>query len=230
MKDLINIRTLAHQFLIKQGIHKLYITYEELEEICQNLGYDVRTYNEAENIIEKLNLQESTKRDSFTYNKNNVMLVLIRGDLSYGRKIRVLAHEIGHIYIGHKSHCGIIGDSSDHAREQQQEDEANTFAYEIIATTCVLRKLKIYSTAQITSYTFLNHDDSEEVLHNLKFFKSLPTDTKVLEQYKDFIEEYTPPNNYLSTGKLILGLISAFGLGICVTLLIISLYYRNGGF
>ena len=64
-------------------------------------------------------------------NDNKIYLVLYDGDCSYGKEHMnwTLAHEVGHIYLGHKKD------------EEIEEIEAHWFAAELLAPEIIIRKI-----------------------------------------------------------------------------------------
>jgi hypothetical protein len=71
----------------------------------------------------------------FTYADKNYRIVFIHEDLNEEEKTKILAHENGHIYLGHFSSSQVIG------KDVQEEYEANEFAH-YLQTDSVSTKLK----------------------------------------------------------------------------------------
>ena len=69
----------------------------------------------------------------------------------------LLAHELGHIVLGHMSDSSVLGYKPGGLINEGQEDEANEFALEFLAPVCILCKNHI-STPQLISETTLLDD------------------------------------------------------------------------
>lgn len=106
------------------------LSYGTLKEIVGCQGYTVVEYNHIFNdedvgkLIEALKLSDNIIRSrGFAYADQNHRIVFIHEDLSDAEKLVVLAHEAGHIYLGHMSSTPIIG------CDVQEEHEANEFSH-----------------------------------------------------------------------------------------------------
>lgn len=114
-----------------------------------------------------------------------------------GRKRFTVAHELGHIFLGHPLVAGF------HARAiggnlPPTESEANIFASRFLSPACVLWGLNICSAADIAKLCELSHEAAEvraermaELYKRQKFLTS-PLEKQVYEQFKGFIEENRP--------------------------------------
>ncbi len=106
------------------------LSYGTLKKVVEKQGYTVVEYNhifndeEVSKLIEALKLSDNIIRSrGFTYADQNHRIVFVHEDLSDAEKLVVLAHEAGHIYLGHMSSTPIIG------RDVQEEHEANEFSH-----------------------------------------------------------------------------------------------------
>ncbi len=114
-----------------------------------------------------------------------------------GRKRFTIAHELGHIFLGHPLIAGF------HARTvggklPPTENEANIFASRFLAPACALWGLGLRSAADIAKACEISMESAEiraermaELYKRQKFLTS-PLEKKVYEQFKDFIEENRP--------------------------------------
>lgn len=79
------------------------ISYQELEDYVRSLGVTVLSYSKGEALIKKRNLQKrAEKRESFLYMNDSglVKVIFIKDDVE--NKEFLLAHELGHLLLGHK--------------------------------------------------------------------------------------------------------------------------------
>lgn len=117
----------GRKFLLEY--HVAFLNVDSLQEILSKQGYTVIEFNHLQNtaaveqLIKALHLTETaTRLKGFTYADINFRLVFVHEGLSEKEKLKVLAHEEGHIYCGHLSHAPIIG------QDVSEEVEANEFA------------------------------------------------------------------------------------------------------
>lgn len=123
--------------------------------------------------------------------------VVYDDSLPLGRKRFTVAHELGHIFLGHPLIAGF------HARRTgpampPTENEANIFASRFLSPACVLWGLNIRSAADIEKICGLSREAAEiraermaELYKRNKFLAS-PLERQVFEQFKGFINESKP--------------------------------------
>lgn len=121
--------------------------------------------------------------------------------LPLGRKRFTVAHELGHIFLGHPLVAGF------HARTTggklpQTESEANVFASRFLAPACVLWGLNVHAAADIAQICEISAEAAgirakrmSELYKRNKFLTS-PLERRVYNQFASFIEK-----NRLKTDK-----------------------------
>ena len=119
--------------LFKKTFKLTDINEKSLCDTIAKQGYTVVYFNAIFNnenvsqIINNLGLDDAvTRHKGFTYSNNKYRLVFINEDLSDEERLMVLAHEEGHIFLGHMSNNPIIGE------DVRQEHEANEFAHYLL--------------------------------------------------------------------------------------------------
>ncbi len=114
--------------------------------------------------------------------------------LPIGRKRFTVAHELGHIVLGHPLIAGF------HARTTggklpQTESEANIFASRFLAPACVLWGLNVHTAAEISRICEISKEAAEirakrmDELYKRNMFFTSPLERRVYNQFKDFIEQ-----------------------------------------
>lgn len=97
----------------------------EIKQIVQRSGWEIYSYKDAVEIIDSYNLQEMVeKNDSFASNIGNRVVILYNSEISQLDLPYILAHEIGHIVLGH------LGDTND---IYEKERDCGYFADELLA-------------------------------------------------------------------------------------------------
>lgn len=160
---MICIIRLANQFILRENITNLFFTPKTLRELTDKLGYSLLSYTEGQEIIERQNLQAYTEKKAFTVFVGNSRIILYQDNLSFSEKVFVILHEIGHIELEH-TYFGILGKSEDSAQSDAQEQEADAFAYQVMAPLSFLRRRGVSDTEQIKELTMLSGDRAAHVL------------------------------------------------------------------
>lgn len=89
---------------------------------------------------------------AFTVKSIDEQLVFIRAGLSANDRRLLLAHELGHIVLGHMSDCSVLGYTPAGLIDEGQEDEANESALEFLAAYLYfVTKAYKYASAYISS-------------------------------------------------------------------------------
>lgn len=114
--------------------------------------------------------------------------------LPLGRKRFTVAHELGHIFLGHPLVAGF------HARTTggklpQTESEANVFASRFLAPACVLWGLNVHTAADIARICEISAEAAEirakrmAALYKRNVFLASPLERQVYSQFERFIEQ-----------------------------------------
>ncbi len=119
------------KFIKKYKLHD--ITVDDLKRVLCDQGYTVVEFNgmyntkDVTNLIEALELMEYVRNaNGFTYHDDKYRLVFVNEALSDDEKLIVLAHEEGHIWHGHMTKAGRVGENV------IEEYEANEFAHYLL--------------------------------------------------------------------------------------------------
>ena len=174
-----NIIKLTNDFILKSGIKKLPLEIDDLGDVCNSLGYRLLSYQEAESIIEKFGVRKNTEFPAFVLVVGKGKLVLFDSTRSTSTRIFAIAHEIGHIVLKH-NYQGVVGYSE---ADSDQEREANTFAYQLLAPLCVLRAMNITDMADIETNTLLDKNYAKTVHTALHHYKKQPRADELVVAY-----------------------------------------------
>lgn len=113
-----------------------------------------------------------------------------------------IAHELGHIFLGHSFQKGYHSRNFDKKRPDI-ENEADMFAARLLAPACVLHELGITSAEEIAkvcniSITAAKHRAERiQILEQRNAWYTNPLERQVIKQFESFIKEYR-----LKTGTL----------------------------
>ena len=104
-----------------------------------------------------------------------------------------IAHELGHILLGHPTRNGYHARTIDKVRPQI-ESEADMFASRLLAPACVLWGLNLHTAEEIAKLCNVSITAAQiraermDVLYKRDKFLISPLERKVYEQFKGFID------------------------------------------
>lgn len=178
-------RYYAVKELLENGVNSLPITREQIEDIITSKGFKIICYDasckEHSDILDSLGvLQLADRTKAFTYISKQEKIVFIKIGVSTNEKRLLLAHELGHIAMGHMSDNGVIGYHPSGLIDEAQEDEANAFALEFLAPVCVLSQKHINTSQRISDLTLLDEKRSRLVADEVHNHKKLTNIEAVL--------------------------------------------------
>ncbi len=178
-------RYYAVKELLENGVNSLPVTTEQLEDIITSKGFKIICYDvsckEHSDILDSLGvLQLADRTKAFTYISKQEKIVFIKIGVSANEKRLLLAHELGHIAMGHISDNGVIGYQPGGLIDEAQEDEANAFALEFLALVCVLSQKHINTSQRISSLTLLDEKRSRLIADEVHNHKKLTNVEAVL--------------------------------------------------
>ena len=135
-KDYQKSRDLAWEILRREKIDKLPV---DVTGICRRLGIAVRYYEEPR-----------PEGDGFCAIIDGVPHIFLRRGQSRQRLRFTVAHELGHILLGHVGEYVLVNREPS-PRDDPVEQAANAFAARLLAPACVLWGCKVSSAAEIAA-------------------------------------------------------------------------------
>ncbi len=164
-------RNATWQLLIDFEVDSLPI---KVSAILKELGIKFISYNKAMNYIENSGHKElANKSDGFSVFCNGEFIIFYNDKNTNQRKRFVLAHELGHIILGHFESVNILF-------TQEQEEQANIFASRLLAPACVLHEMKLFTREEIAMICDVSYEFAEYRLKRLM---------ELEERNKNFLEE-----------------------------------------
>ena len=136
-----HIKKIAYNFILKNRIIDLNFNLELLFQIAKINNWSLCNYTDNKNLMYNLNLKRNLNLEAFTFNKDNKIIILYNDRLEINEILFAILHEFGHLLLNHTPHNEVI----DPKLLIRQENEANLFACEVLAPSCVLKKLSIYN-------------------------------------------------------------------------------------
>lgn len=196
-RDYQNARDAAWRTLIQFGVNELPV---RISPGIRAMGIGLVSYSKSEGLLTGLgltNLMQET--DGLSIRRNGGFYILYRGDMVPGRIRFTVAHELGHIILGHL-------DRETHTtrnREPQDNDApieraANVFASRLLAPACVLHELNAITPERISELCDISltaarfRAERMETLEKRNAFGLSPLEREVHKQFQTYIKSQRP--------------------------------------
>ena len=173
-------KNLALQTLINENVTSLPVI---TTRICRNLGIVVKHF-------------KSPILDSgYSFIIKGQPYILVNKLESPARQRFTIAHELGHILLGHVSECGFQKRSCVE-KDKDIETQANVFASRLLAPSCVLLFCNITSCYDIKQLCNISLEASQYRLKSLNYrsYKNILLNSKLeiqlSYQFVDFIKKH----------------------------------------
>lgn len=124
----------------------------------------------------------------------NTWYIIYDDECTIGRRRFTIAHELGHIFLGHALVKGYHARTFD-TEKPQVEVAADIFASRLLAPACVLWGLDIHTAEDIAKVCDISRTAAQirsermEVLYKRKKFLTSPLERQVFERFKNFIQQ-----------------------------------------
>lgn len=177
-KDYQNARDAAWRILIDCGIEKLPIRTSTL---CKKLGIELR--------------EGDISQDGYSTMVQGVPYIIVRQSLGNARKRFTVAHEIGHILLGHIGRYELVN-REPHPADNRIEQAANVFASRLLAPACVLWGCNARTPEEIAELCGISQQAAQirsqrmEELYKRNRFLQSPLEQAVYQQFLPFISRH----------------------------------------
>jgi len=186
---------MAWKILLDCKIDRLPVS---MNTICRKLEIKVLTYGKNKEMLERANLSDAARRtDGMTFYIRKTPIVLFNETTSPQRAKFTVAHEVGHIVLGHvKPGTVTAANREPQPGDAQEERAANQFAARLLAPACVLWGLGVHTPEEIMALCHISRPAAEfrakrmEELYQRGRFLTTLLEKKVYRQFEPFIREY----------------------------------------
>lgn len=182
-----NVRNSAWQALLDFNITKLPVS---VNNIAKQLGIKV---------IKNSDIHELQNRErGVTILKNEHWYIVFDDTESVPVCRFTVAHELGHILLGHILVSGTKYRTF--AKRNEEEQEADMFAARLLAPACVLHELQAINAEQIAKICNISISAAEVRAERMAILEARnkyylhPLERQVKQQFEQFIEEYRSKN------------------------------------
>ena len=155
-----NARDGAWNTLLECGIRELPV---RPSEVCRHFGWILADYRAGEESIRLLGLSELQKRtDGFCTVTKNHVYIFFDQSLPTGRQRFTVAHEIGHLILGHVGPgMATVENREPTGSEREEENQANQFAARLLAPACVLHEIGALTPEKIKAACGISQQAAE---------------------------------------------------------------------
>lgn len=192
-------RDRAWQILIDCEIDRMPVA---VDAITRHLGIHAHTYSKSKAIMQKLKLEKLAERtDGFCMRWNGEYHVFYNDILPVPRQRFTIAHEIGHIVLGHVPEGNYtLRNREPSAHDMPEETQANQFATRLLAPACVLHELRAFEPARIaelcnisiTAATF--RAERMKLLERRQKYYLSPLERAVKQRFQTFLDQMSSDN------------------------------------
>lgn len=181
-KDYQKSRNAAWELLIDCEITSLPI---KITDICRQIGIPVKYAD----------LQGDSDGYTFIY-EGQPIIVVNQNCKSISRLRFTIAHELGHILLGHIGKYALVNREPS-PNDNPIEQEANIFASRLLAPACVLWGCEVQSAEDIMKLCDISYQAASfrmermKVLYARNKFLTSPLERIVFDNFKEFIIKYS---------------------------------------
>lgn len=186
-----NVRDSSWRCLLEAGITELPVSVVKIAR-----HFDI---NIVKNSVHNW-LEPSQSGVSFVTERDEWVIVYDDYD-SIGRKRFTIAHELGHILLGHPLKEGLQHTRTFNTNRPQVESEADMFAARILSPACVLWALGLHTAEEIAEQCRISYTAAQiraermKILYARQKFLTSPTERQVFEAFRPWIEEQRNRHN-----------------------------------
>ena len=170
-------RNLAWQVLIQEGVSELPVN---IVDICKRMGIRVKF------------ISPSGGGDGYTTMFLGIPYIFVSEDCTPERQRFTIAHELGHILLGHVGEGNLVNREPD-PEDNPMEREANVFASRLLAPACVLWALDARSPEEIAALCRISNQSAKfraermQKLYDRNRFLTSPLERQVYQRFSAFI-------------------------------------------
>lgn len=189
-------RDLSWRVLLNTGTRELPV---KVSRICRGYGVTLRSYQVGAPLIRELGLEAQCDiSDGFTVRSGNRCYVFYNMEQPPGRVRFTIAHELGHVLLGHLGDGELtVYNWESSSEDAPEEHTANVFASRLLAPACVLHALGAVTPEQIAAVCDISMAAARfragrmGVLEQRGKYGASPLERQVLAQFQPYIDRVT---------------------------------------
>ena len=170
-------RDLAWKILLQEKVTELPVN---IVGLCRQMGIRVQHFTPTDG------------NDGYSTIFLGMPRIFVSRECSPERQRFTIAHELGHILLGHVGEADLVNREPD-PRDNPIEQEANVFASRLLAPACVLWALDARGPEEIAALWRISRQSAQfgaermALLDDRSRFLTSPIERRVYEQFGDFI-------------------------------------------
>lgn len=192
-------RDTAWRLLLDSGVDRLPVS---INSICKMVGVKLHAYTKAQRLLRQSELDFAAQQtDGFCLHLIGEYHIFFDDTLPVSRQRFTIAHELGHITLGHiQEGERTIINREPSSLDAPEEIQANQFAARLLAPACVLHELRVFSPDRIAELCNISSAAAQiraarmEVLEKRGKFYLSPLERAVREQFSDYIKAQGGPH------------------------------------
>lgn len=197
-RDYQRARDAAWRILLDCKVDRLPVS---LNAVCRKLKIRVLSYEKGGRMLERAELAQAARHtDGMTFYTRTTPVVLFDEKKPPQRTRFTVAHEVGHIILGHVEPGSFtVANREPRPEDAPEEQAANQFAARLLAPACVLWGLDVHTPEEIMKLCRISRPAAEfraqrmaELYRRNKFLTS-PLERAVHEQFQPFIRGFRCP-------------------------------------
>lgn len=171
-------RDLVWRVLLQEGVRELPVN---IVGLCKQMGIRVQHF------------VPTGESDGYTAVFLGAPRIFTSSACSPERQRFTVAHELGHILLGHVGEAELVNREPD-PKDNPLEQAANVFASRLLAPACVLWALNARTPEEIAALCRISHQaatfraERMKLLYERNKFLTSPMERKVYEQFAEFIQ------------------------------------------
>ena len=181
------VRNKAVSLLISCEIDRMPLTFEDLQKISEKLSCRLMTYEQGAELIAELGCGPYLEQGAIYAVCRDCRFIFYSSELPYQLKLFTIAHEIGHLYLGHAyEHHADRGGPGESVRKAL-DLEAGRFARYLFGPLPVLKKFRPKTVEEIQRFTLLPKEQALEALTELEHYRPSIEERKLYKWYGAFL-------------------------------------------
>lgn len=147
-------RDKSWEIIFKYKINSLPV---DLFRLAKQLKIKIISYDKGKSLIKTMGLEDHKSNDAFTAVIKKRYIIFYNDTVENQGRLRfTLAHELGHIVLGHVKTATVWNRGEDEP-QSPEEIQANIFASRLLAPACVLHELNLHTHEDIAELCGLSY-------------------------------------------------------------------------